>query len=51
MGQEENWKELCNDTIEQMKVYVDPFITPIWKYKNPDESDIKLHGSGSYFEH
>jgi hypothetical protein len=50
MSQEDNWKELCNDTLETMMVHVEPFITPIWKYKNPDQSDIKLHGSGSYFE-
>ncbi|MBN7814028.1 hypothetical protein [Algoriphagus pacificus] len=50
MYQEEKWKELCNDTLVRMKDHVEPFITPIWKYNDVDEKDIKLHGSGSYFE-
>lgn len=50
MSQEEIWKEVCNDTLERMKDHVEPFITPIWKYKNMDETDIELHGSASYFE-
>lgn len=50
MCQEEKWKEIYNDTLVRMKVHVEPFITPIWKYKDADENDIKLLGSGSYFE-
>lgn len=50
MCQEDKWKEICNDTLERMKEHIEPFISPIWKYKDVDEKDIKLHGSASYFE-
>lgn len=50
MNPEEIWKEMCSDTLERMKEHVESFITPIWKYKEVDEKDIELHGSGSYFE-
>lgn len=45
---EQEWKEILDETLELMKEHVEPFITPIWKYK--DEEDILLHGSGSYLE-
>lgn len=47
---QEKWKEIYNDTLERMKDHIEPFISPIWKYIDKDEKDIKLHGSGSYFE-
>jgi hypothetical protein len=50
MSPEEIWKEMCCDTLERMKEHVESFITPIWKYKEVNEKDIELHGSGSYFE-
>lgn len=45
----EKWKELCDETLEQMKEHVEPYITPIWKYQ--EENDILLHGSASYIEY
>ena len=48
MGQEE-WREICDETLELMKEHVEPFMTPIWKYK--DEEEILFHGSGSYIEY
>lgn len=48
MSKVEKWEEICKDTLLRMKDHVEPFITPIWKYK--DENEIKPHGSGSYFE-
>ncbi|WP_264549178.1 hypothetical protein [Flavobacterium sp. N2820] len=50
MCQEKKWLEICNDTLVRMEDHVESFITPIWKYRDEDENDIKLHGSGSYFE-
>jgi hypothetical protein len=50
MSNEEEWKKICKDTLLRMMDHVEPFITPIWKYKSEDESDFKLNGSGSYFE-
>jgi hypothetical protein len=45
----QKWKEICDETLEKMKEHVEPFITPIWKYK--EENDILLHGSASYIEY
>jgi len=45
---EQKWKVICDETLEMMKEHVEPFITPIWKYK--EEDDILLHGSASYIE-
>ena len=50
MSNDEEWKKSCNDTLLRMMDHVEPFITPIWKYKSEDESNLKLNGSGSYFE-
>jgi hypothetical protein len=50
MSNEEKWKEIKTNTLQRMVDHIEPFIAPIWKYKNEDESDLELHGSGSYFE-
>lgn len=50
MSDKEKWQEICKDTLQRMMDHVEPFITPIWKYKEKDQSNLKLHGSGSYFE-
>lgn len=42
------WEEISDETLERMAEHVEPFLSPIWKFKNKDSE--QLHGTGSYIE-
>lgn len=42
------WNVIQDDTYKCMVEHVEPFLSPIWKYK--DGNDEQLHGTGTYIE-
>ncbi len=42
------WNKMCDDVLQQMSEHVEPFLSPVWKFK--EENDVRPHGTGSYIE-
>lgn len=42
------WDEICDNVLQTMREHIEPFLSPIRKFK--EEDDVRLHGTGSYIE-
>ena len=43
------WDEICDNVLRKMSEHVEPFLSPIRKFKVED--DVRPHGTGSYIVH